>query len=131
MSESRRVQRVERELREIVARYLLKGLSTPVPGLVSISRVQATKELRTAKVFVSVMGSEDEKEEAFAIVEDHIREIQKDVNSKLRMKFVPKIQLVLDKGFEHMMKVESLLHQIGKEQTSKDQTSKENSDSDE
>lgn len=121
MTVERRAQRVEKQLQQIVAKFLLRGLNEPLPGLVSVSRVQSGKEIRSAKIFISVLGSDEDKVEVLEILKDNIYEIQRHVNHEMRMKFVPRISFVLDKGFEHMLKVESLLHEIAKEKKGKEE----------
>ncbi|RME18241.1 MAG: ribosome-binding factor A, partial [Bdellovibrio sp.] len=53
---SHRVQKAEKSWQQVIAQYLLTRFQEPLKGLVSISRVEAAKDLRSAKVFVSVMG---------------------------------------------------------------------------
>ncbi len=115
MSESRRVQRVEKELQHLVANYLVRGFKGSLRGLVSVSRVESNTKLRTAKIFVSVFGSEDDREESLLSLKENIREIQRHVNSKLHMKFAPRLSIVLDTGMEKYLKVESLLREISAE----------------
>lgn len=117
MSESRRVQRVEKELQHIVANYLLRGFKGGLRGLVSVSRVESNPKLRTAKVYVSVLGSNEDREVSLESLQEHIHEIQKHVNAQLRMKFVPRISIVLDEGLEKMLRVESLLREISQTST--------------
>lgn len=117
MTVERRAQRVEKELQQIVAKFLIHGLNERLPGLVSVSRVQVGEKIRTAKIYVSVLGNPEDAELAMEILTDRISDVQKHVGKSLRMKFVPRISFVLDKGFEHMLKVESLLHEISKDKS--------------
>lgn len=107
MTESFRVQRVEKQLQEIVSEYLMRRAC--LTTMTSVSRVESNKELRTAKVYLSVFGEEDQKQEALDLLEDQIYDLQGYVNKNLHMKFVPRISLHLDRGLEHMMKIQSLL----------------------
>lgn len=118
MADERRALRVEKELQQIVASFLIRGLNEKLPGLVSVSRVQAGKEIRTAKIYVSVLGSEEDARLAMEILQARTPDVQRHVNKELRMKYVPRVSFVLDKGFEHMLKVESLLHEISKQRDS-------------
>lgn len=120
MQESRRVQRVEKELQHIVAQYLIRGFKWPLYGLVSVSRVESNPKLRTAKVYVSVLGSDEDKEKSLESLESGIRDIQDQVNRGLSMKFVPRISIVLDEGLIRLMKVETALREIAKEQAERE-----------
>jgi ribosome-binding factor A len=114
VNESRRVQKVERELQHIVATYILQGFKGRLHGLVTVSRVESNPKLRTAKVFVSVLGSEEDQKKSIQSLQDGIREIQQQVNKSVHMKFVPRISIVLDHGLERLLKVENLLNEISK-----------------
>ncbi len=111
MKDGHRVLRVEKELQHIVADYIVRRVSFG-GGLVAVSRVESTKELRTAKLYISVMGSEEQKERAMEILQDFLPDIQKHVNREMRMKFVPRLSLHLDRGLEHMMHVQDTLSEI-------------------
>ena len=120
MADNRRVQRVEKELQHIVAKYLHRGFKGSLKGLVSVSRVVSNEKLRTAKVYVSVLGSEDDTEASLESLREHTPDIQKHVNSQLRMKFVPRVSLHLDTSLEKVLKVESLLREISQKKATDD-----------
>ncbi len=121
MSDNRRVQRVEKELQHIIANYLVRGFKGSLRGLVSVSRVESNPKLRTAKVYISIMGSDDDKEESLLSLQENVREIQQHINRQMRMKYVPRISIVLDTGLEKYLRVEGLLRDISHSQTSSDE----------
>jgi ribosome-binding factor A len=124
MKESRRVQRVEKELQHIVAQYLIRGFKGQLFGLVSVSRVESNPKLRTAKVYVSVLGSEDDKHKTIESLQEWTQDIQNQVNRGLQMKFVPRISIVLDEGLERLLKVETALREIAKDQEAREASKK-------
>ena len=63
MGDGRRIARVEKEVQATIAQYLIHGFSTSLPGLVTVAQVKMPADLRTARVYVSVLGAEDKKEE--------------------------------------------------------------------
>ncbi len=112
MKDDRRIRRVEKEIQHLVANFLLKGFKYPLRGFVSVTRVESNERLRTAKVFVSVMGTDEDKKETMATLEEHVRDIQLVVNDLLRMRFVPRITILLDEGMEKTLKIEAALREI-------------------
>lgn len=112
MKESHRVSRVEREIQQILAQYILRNITFPAGVLVTVTRVQSTKELRTAKVFLSFMGDDSVQEEAFEALEERRQLVQQHLNKSMHMKFVPRISFVVDKGLDHMLRIEGLLRDI-------------------
>jgi ribosome-binding factor A len=118
MADTRRILRVEKELQQIIASYLARGIGQKLYGLVSVSRVQVTEKLRTAKVFISVLGSDDDRDQSMEVLNERLHDIQKHVAGRLSMRFTPRLSFTIDHGFEHMLKVESLLHDIAKKRQS-------------
>ena len=108
----RRIQRVEKEIREQMGYYLISGLSEPLPALVTVARVVVSNDLRSGKVFISVLGSEEERKACVEILRRNMPEIQRTIAKKVRMKFFPKLQLIsTDKG-EEIMRVEENLRKL-------------------
>lgn len=107
MKDGFRVRRVERELLELISEYFQKKL--PLPAVTTVARVESNEKLRTAKVFVSVMGDEDQKFEALDMIKEDLYSLQGFLNKKMHMKFVPRVSFELDQGLEHMMKIQEIL----------------------
>ncbi|MHB2033160.1 MAG: 30S ribosome-binding factor RbfA, partial [Gemmatimonadaceae bacterium] len=76
-ADNRRPDRVAEAIREVVAMFLAEGVKDPrVVGLVTVTGVDVTRDLRHAKVFVSIMGSEAERAatvEGLASLAPHLR----------------------------------------------------------
>ena len=61
-SDNRRSDRIGEAIREEVATFLAEGVKDPrVQGLVTVTGVDVTRDLRQARVFVSIMGTEEQK----------------------------------------------------------------------
>ena len=118
MSESRRVLKVEKEVKEIVARFLSRDFLRTFPILLTVSRVQLGSDLRQGKVFVSLMGTEEVDEElqqdVLEALEQKAPEVQMEINRKLRMKFCPKLKFVIDRSMDKVLYIENTLHQLRK-----------------
>lgn len=115
MAHERRIGRVEKEIREVIATYLLGGFKGDLHGFVSVSRVQVSRDLRHAKVFVTVMGTDAEREATLEALESHAYEIQGEVNRALRMKFVPRLSFAYDTGMENSIRVDQILRNLAEE----------------
>lgn len=115
MSTSRRVQRVEKEVRQVIANYLLAGFREPLTGLVSVSRVIMTADLKLAKVYVTMMGDQADRDYNLETLQNSASQIQRQIHSQLRMKNCPKLKFFFDETFDHQMKIEKILDGIAKE----------------
>ena len=112
MSENRRVQRVEKELRQIVGQFLTTGVKAPLYGIVSVSRVQVNRDLRNAKVFLSWLGDEDHISEDIDSIRSRSSDMGKEISRRLRMKFCPRLEFLQDESLEKRIKIEKILHEI-------------------
>jgi ribosome-binding factor A len=83
-----------------------------LPGLVTIARVVMPADLRTAKVYVSVLGSEEDRKNAVTTLQSRAFEVQDYIGKELRMRFCPKLTFYIDDTTEHVMKIDRILHEL-------------------
>src|SRR4051812_3473680 len=107
-SDGRRVARAEKEIQSAVAQYLLHGLKDRLPGLVTVSHVRMPVDLRAAKVFISVLGTEQEKDMVMEILHNRARDVQSYLADNLRMRHCPKLSFYSDTTTESVLKVERI-----------------------
>jgi ribosome-binding factor A len=114
--DGRRVARVEREIQQTVAQYLLHGIKDRLPGLVTVAHVKMPADLRTAKVFISVLGTDQEKDMVLEILQRNARDIQSYISDNLRMRYCPKLSFYPDTTTESVLKVEKILAELKEKQ---------------
>jgi ribosome-binding factor A len=111
--ESRRPDRVAEAIREEVASFLQEGAKDPrIVGLVTVTGVDVTRDLRQAKVFVSIMGSDAERAATFEGLESVASFLRLRVGKALRLRIAPDIQFRADQSVAHAARIEQLLAQI-------------------
>jgi ribosome-binding factor A len=112
-SDNRRADRVAAAIREEVATFLAEDAKDPrISRLVTVTGVEVTRDLRHAKVFVSVMGSDAERAatyEGLASVAVHLRSR---VGRALRLRLAPEITFRPDESIARAARIEDLLAQI-------------------
>lgn len=128
MGDGRRVARVEREIQQTVAQFLIRGFSARLPGLVTVSQVKMPADLRAAKVYISVMGSEKDQDEVIELLQERAFEIQNHIGKELKMRYCPKLTFYADHATEQVLKVEKILQDLEIERQRKDPTTDANSD---
>ncbi len=116
---NRRPDRVAEAIREEVAMFLAEGVKDPrVGSLVTVTGVDVTRDLRHARVFVSVMGSDEERGttmEGLAAVSGQLRGR---IGRALRLRLAPEIAFKLDESVARAARIEELLAQIHQAPTS-------------
>lgn len=113
VNETRRAERVAEAIREEVATFLAEDAKDPrITGLVTVTGVDVTRDLRHAKVYVSVMGSDAERaatSDGLASVATHLRSR---IGRALRLRLAPEISFHLDDSIARAARIESLLAQL-------------------
>jgi ribosome-binding factor A len=121
--ESHRQARVERELREVIGTYLIRGFRGELPGFITVTRIIVSGDLRQAKVLVTAMPTGENEElkgrdpKAFYkatadALQAQAYDVQEEVNRQLKMKNCPRLTFIYDDGFDNAMKVENVLRQL-------------------
>ena len=78
----------------------------------SVVSVNVTKDLKYAKVYVSVMGSEEEKQNTLKALKSATGYIKKEIASRLNLRIVPEPSFVLDTSIDYGMHINELLNKI-------------------
>ena len=104
-----RMRRVNEAVREVVSARIAEGLRDPRIGFVTVTAVETSPDLRQARVYVSVLGSEEERSATLAGLESAHGVIQRAVASELRMKRTPTLQFVFDESIDRGMRITELL----------------------
>lgn len=114
--DGRRVARVEKEVQQAIASYVLRDLKDELTGFVSITQVRMTPDLRNARVYVSVLApGEDEvilRRKTAAKLQKMAAEIQGEIGSALDLRFCPVLTFVADENTEQVLKVEGILRSL-------------------
>lgn len=109
----RRVQRAEREVRNLVAEFLLSQLRESLPGIVTVSRVVMPTDLRSAKVYISILAGSDQAVGTPKEQQEQLNfltpEIQEYVARNLRMKFTPRLKILVDDSFAQQERITRIL----------------------
>lgn len=109
-------EEIKRELSDIIRNEIRDPRLT---AMVSVTNVDVTKDLRYAKVFVSVFGKEDEKKETLSALKSSTSFLRKEIGHRVNLRHTPEIIIELDNTIEHGMHINALLESI-KENSSND-----------
>lgn len=114
VGDGRRIARVEREVQSTIAQFLVRGFKSSLPGFVTVSQVKMPGDLRTAKVYVSVLGSEADQKTALDVLQERAFEIQNYIGQELKMRYCPKLTFYPDHQTAEVLKVEKILAELQK-----------------
>jgi ribosome-binding factor A len=108
-----RIRRVNEAVREVLSEAITTELKDPRVGFVTVTAVDTSPDLRSAHVFVSVLGDDKQREESLAGLASARAYLQSRVGSRLRMKHTPKLDFEYDPSSERVMRISELLRQGG------------------
>jgi ribosome-binding factor A len=104
-----RMRRVNEAVREVLSARIAEGLNDPRIGFVTVTSVETSPDLRHARVYVSVLGSDAERSQTLAGLESAHGVLQQSIAGELRMKRTPTLQFVFDESIDRGMRITELL----------------------
>lgn len=118
----KRTDRLNSLLKEVISEVIKRDVRNPHVGeLIAVTRVQISKDLRHAKVFISVIGSEQDKAETLDALNSAAGFIAVNSSKKVVMRYFPELIFRLDDSVDKHMRIEELLGEIDKELESREQ----------
>jgi ribosome-binding factor A len=109
----RRSERLAEGIREEVATFLAEDAKDPrLVGLVTVTGVDVTRDLRHAKVFVSILGSDEEREATLEGLESAAGHLRSRIGRALRLRVAPEIAFRYDESVARAAKIEALLAEL-------------------
>ncbi|HJW75731.1 MAG TPA: 30S ribosome-binding factor RbfA [Thermoleophilia bacterium] len=104
-----RLLKVNEAVREVLSETLAEGLKDPRIGFVTVTSVETSADLRHAKVFVSVLGGQREREQTLAGLRSSHGYLQERVAEAIRLKRTPQLEFVYDESVARGMRIQELL----------------------
>ena len=122
MATNRRPDRVAEGIREEIATFLQsEGLGDPrLTGLVTVTGVESSRDLVSARVFVSYLGAEEEREHVLGALAALAPRMRGHVGRALRLRVAPELHFRLDESVARAARIETLLRQIRENETTSD-----------
>jgi ribosome-binding factor A len=112
----RRAARVNTLLREEISAIVRRELRDPRVAGVTITGVEVTRDLRHARVYVSSLGNEQERESAVAGLNRAAPLVRGLLGRRVRLRNVPELEFRYDASIEHGLHIDELLRRIESEE---------------
>lgn len=114
---SNRIEKLNSLLQQLVGEAIASHLEG-IPGLVTVSRVETSGDYKWAKVWVSIVGGDDDT--ILNALKKNIYDIQGYVNQNLAMKVIPRLQFYLDTSPRYAQHIDELIRKIHEEETNEE-----------
>lgn len=106
-----RPDRVAEQIRMDVATILQSELKDPRLGLVTCTRVSLTRDLKSAKIYVSVLGDDKAQHDTMTALSSATGFVRRSLSKRLGLRAAPEIRFVFDPSVEYGIRLEELLRE--------------------
>jgi ribosome-binding factor A len=107
------MRRVNEAVREVLSARLAEGLKDPRIGFVTVTAVDTSPDLRRARVYVSVLGDAEQRDQTLAGLGSSHGYLQAQIAAELRLKRTPTLEFVYDESVDRGMRISKLLEGEG------------------
>lgn len=109
---SRRLLKVGEAIRKVVSAAITTDLRDPRVGLITVTEVEVSGDLRIAKVKVSVLGDEKKQRLSLTGLRNAAGFLQSKIGDRLDMRYIPKLVFEIDTGIKKSLEVARILREV-------------------
>lgn len=112
--------RINEEIRRELSSIIQNEIKDPrLTAMVSITGVDVTKDLRYAKVYVSLFGKDDEKINTLSALKSSAGFMRKEIGHRINLRYTPELIIELDNSIERSMHMDSLFQSLKEKENEK------------
>ncbi len=114
---SNRMIRINDEIQKEISEIIRSDLKDPRVGVItSVLKVDTTADLKYCKVYVSVLGDDEKKEEVISVLKSASGYIRSLIASRINLRVTPEFTFILDDSMEYSFKIDKIIKDINREQ---------------
>ena len=103
-----RTDRIAEEIRKVISEMIQNELKDPrVQGLISVTKINLTKDLKFCKIYISVLGAD--KEEVLAGIKSGAGYMRKELGQRVQIRILPELQFVIDNSMEYGAHIDQVI----------------------
>ena len=110
-----RTEKVASLVKELLSEIIQRRFRMEEVGLITVTEVRMSPDLKVAKAYVSIFGDTEQKKKTLALLEAEKAAIRSDLGHNMNLKFTPSVSLFLDESLDHAMRIEVILNKIHKD----------------
>ena len=117
---SNRMIRINDEIQKEISAIIRGDLKDPRIGVItSVLKVDTTNDLKYCKVYISVLGDEDKKQEVMGVLKNAAGFIRSLIAQRINLRVTPELKFILDDSLEYSFKIDSLIRSVIKDDEEK------------
>jgi len=114
-----RSEKVQEFIKQELSKIILTELKDPRIGFITVTKVDVTGDLRSAKAFISLMGNDEEKSATWTALQGAVGYLRSEIGKRIRLRFTPELTLHIDETLEYSVKIQELLTKIKTEEANR------------
>ena len=118
MSNQLRVEKLQELIKQEVGKMLLTDIKDSRIGFVTVTGVEMTGDLREAKIYVSIMGNDEQIKSSLEGLNSALGFIRREIGRRIKIRFTPEISFALDKSLDYSEHIQKLLLKVQAEERS-------------
>jgi ribosome-binding factor A len=112
-----RISKVGEEIKRELSKMILEEMKDPrVKGLISITYVEVTNDLRYAKVYISIMANAEERAVTLQALEKASGYLRSELAKKIKIRYTPELIFKVDDSIEYGAKINKILAAINQKE---------------
>lgn len=111
-----RTEKVAEEIKHQLANILTRDLAELKLGLVTVTRVRISRDLKNAKAYVSFIGNKEPAELCVEKINNRKKQIRMHLGRSMHLKFVPEIDFYFDDNMEYASRIDEIIKEIHKDE---------------
>lgn len=112
-----RVRKVELQVKDEVSKIIITKLKDPRVGFVTVTAVEMTADLKSAQIFISVMGTQSQKTETISSLNDASKYIRAEMNQRIKLRYSPSITFRLDDTIDRAIRIGRILEDLDRDKS--------------
>ena len=109
-----RINRINEEIKKELSQIIRELKDPRIPIMTSIIETNTTKDLKYCKIYVSIMGTKEEQNNAIEGLKSASGFIRRELGHRVKLRYVPELTFVLDESIEHGIHISEVLSNISK-----------------
>ena len=116
MSNQMRIEKLQELIKQEVSKMLLMDIKDSRIGFVTVTGVEMTGDLREAKIYVSIMGNDEQIKSSLEGLNSALGFIRREIGKRIKIRFTPEISFELDKSLDYSEHIQKLLLKVQAEE---------------
>lgn len=112
-----RITRINEEIRDVVGNVIRNGVKDPrIPKLISVIRVETTTDLKHCKIFISILGDEEEQKNTLEGLKSSTGFIKRELANVINLRQTPELYFLIDHSIEYGIHISKIIDDIVKKE---------------